>query len=81
MNFDVADLCMFVSDPDSETPPSRGALLERASVAGTIRLPKIVSQMIQTDPLESKFGYLWVKAKHLVINGSIENLIGLSDFR
>jgi hypothetical protein len=55
-------------------------LLEPAFVSGTIRLPKIISQMIRPDPLESKYGYLVVNATDLVVNGNLENLIGVSDF-
>ena len=81
MNFDVRDLCMFTGSATKAIEPSAGCLLERASVSGRIRLPKIVSQMIQTDPLESKYGHLWVKAQHLTINGSLDNLVALADFR
>jgi hypothetical protein len=81
MNFAVKDLCMFTGPPAKDLEPGSGCLLERASVSGRIRLPKIVSQMIQTDPLEGKYGHLWVKAGRLTINGSLENLVALADFR
>lgn len=55
-------------------------LLEPASITGKIRLPKILSQMMRSDPLESKYGHLFVEASSLVVNGTLKNLIALSDF-
>jgi hypothetical protein len=82
MNFEIHSVsayCQSVSD-NTAGAEAQMPLLEPASVSGTIRLPKIISQMIRPDPLESKYGYLVVNATNLVVNGNLENLIGVSDF-
>ena len=82
MFFTIEDLSMFCADAevDSINKPASTPLLMPTSVSGYIRLPKIVSQMIRTDPLETKYGHLVVNVKQLIVNGTLENLIAITDF-
>lgn len=72
---DVSLFCQPVGGAPIDPP-----LLEPALVSGSIALPKILSQMIRAEPLESKYGHLDVTAEHLVVHGTLQNLISLSDF-
>jgi hypothetical protein len=58
------------------TPP----MLYPANIHGTIVLPKIVSQMIQKQPLLTKYCLLDLRADHLVVDFCALNAIEVLNF-
>lgn len=64
------------TDRAHPTPP----MLYPANIQGTIVLPKIVSQMIQKQPLLTKFCQLDLKADHLVVDFCALNAIEVLNF-
>jgi hypothetical protein len=63
-------------DRAHHTPP----MLYPTNIHGTIVLPKIVSQMIQKQPLLTKYCQLDLKADHLVVDFCALNAIEVLNF-
>lgn len=80
MAYEVTQLAVYIKYLTSHqmaAPP----LLAPADLTGIIRLPKILTQMIQVHPIPTKTCYLMIASDHLVVDAGAVNAIALLNFR